>query len=163
MLGVVLALCYSATFGLNSVISRRGVIRANANYVATISIFSGPIFFLVAALIAGELLRLGEYPWQAYVYFAISGVIHFALGRTFGYRSLQLIGATRANVVTGLYAIVSVIQAVIILNEVLTPMVALGIVLSLSGPILMALKEETVAVTPKIGAALYGKHVDRPT
>src|SRR3990170_8553884 len=143
MLGTGLSLTFAALFGVNQIITRRGVLRASVNYIANISIFMGPVFFGLVALASGELLKLGQFTWQAYAYFAVAGVIHFAFGRTFAYRSLQLIGATRSNAVTGLNAIVSVGLAIAVLHERLTPLVVLGMMLSMSGPLIIGLKEST--------------------
>ena len=145
MLGTVLGLAFAAAFGVNSIITRRGVLRVSSNYIANVSILSGTVFFLLACLVAGELLKLWEFSWQTYLFFALSGIVHFALGRTFGYRAIQLIGSTRSGIVTGLNAIVSVVLAVVILHETLTLIAVLGILLSMTGPILVAFKEQTVS------------------
>lgn len=163
MLGAVLGLGFAAAFGVNSILSRRGVVRANASYVANVSILSGPVFFLVVAVIVGDIFRLGQFPWNSYAFFAIAGVVHFAFGRTFGYKSLELIGVTRSNIVTGLSTIVSVGMAVVFLKEVLSPIIVLGIALSLSGPLIVALKEQTTPKAAQTGTSPKGKEVDRQT
>ena len=163
MLGILLALGFAAGFGANSIFSRRGVLRASASYVANVSIFSGPVFFLLVTILVGEIFRVGEFPWNSYAFFAMSGVVHFAFGRTFGYRSIELIGVTRANIVTGLSAVVSVSMAMAFLQEVLTPLVAFGILLSISGPLLVAFKEKTLVTGVKEEGHPRGKYVDRRT
>lgn len=142
MLGAILGLGFAFFFGANSIIVRRGVLRVSSNYIATLTIFSGPIFFFLLTLATGELFKIPGFNWKATLFFAISGVVHFALGRTFGYRAIQILGATRSGIATGLNAVVSVVLAVIILKETLTPLMVVGICLSLSGPIVIALKEE---------------------
>lgn len=154
MLGTVLGLGFAAFFGINSIVTRRGVLRVSSNYIANVSIMSGTVFFLLVCLAAGELFRMWSFSWQTYLFFALSGIVHFALGRTFGYRAIQLIGSTRSGVVTGLNAIVSVLLAVVILHEVLTLVVVLGILLSMTGPILVALKERTVSRPASAAPAL---------
>ena len=96
MLGVLISFGFAMTYGANQIIARRGVLRASAGYVAYISIFSGPFFFLAVTAATGDLFKLGNFPLASYGLFAMSGVIHFAFGRTFGYKSLLLIGATRS-------------------------------------------------------------------
>jgi drug/metabolite transporter (DMT)-like permease len=144
MLGVILGLISAAAFGANSIIARRGTLRAGSNYVATITIFSGPIFFFVLAGIAGELNKLGGYSWQAYVFMALSGIAHFALGRTWGYRSIELIGSTRSTVVTGLSPIVTTVLAAIVLSESITFLMLIGILCTLAAP-LFILREQIAA------------------
>ncbi len=161
MLGAVFGLSFAFVFGAGSVVSRRGVLRAGGSYIANISILTGPVFFLVVCVIIGEIFRMGQFPWISYVFFAISGVIHFAFGRTFSYKALELIGATRTNVVTNLSTIVTIILAVAFLRELFTPVIALGIALSLAAPILLGVKGQTAARTDQTGPSPKGKDVDR--
>lgn len=162
MLGASMGLGCAAIFGMNQIVARRSVMRASVSYVANISILSGPLFFALMALLVGELPRMGQFTWQAHMFFAAAGVVHFALGRTFGYRSLQLIGATRTNLVTGLSAVVSVGLAIALLNERFTVLTALGFTLSVIGPLLMGLKEGDRKGNP-IAPRDEGKHIDRRT
>jgi drug/metabolite transporter (DMT)-like permease len=144
MLGVFLGLTSAAAFGANSIIARRGTLRAGSNYVATITICTGPVFFFVLAAVAGDLQKLKHYSWQAYAFMALSGIAHFALGRTWGYRCIELIGSTRANIVTGLSPIVTTILAAIVLSETITFVMLVGIVCTLGAPLLI-LREQIVA------------------
>ncbi len=163
MLGAILGLGYAAFFGVNSIVVRRGVLRVSSNYMATLTVFSGPIFFFVLTLATGELFKIAAFNWKATLFFALSGIIHFALGRTFGYRSVQILGATRSGIMTGLNAIVSVVLAVIILKETLTPLMIVGICFSLSGPIIMGLKEERTTRIVDLSVNRQSKHLDRKT
>jgi len=141
VLGAVLALGFAAFFASNSIIVRRGVFRVSANYIASMSVFAGPPFFFLLTLFTGDLFRIAGFSWKADLFFAISGVIHFAVGRTFGYRATQLLGANRSTAIVGLYALVSVVLAIIFLGEKITPLMIAGAVLSLSGPLLITWKE----------------------
>ncbi|MDP2719137.1 MAG: DMT family transporter [Dehalococcoidia bacterium] len=163
MLGVILGLGYAAFLGANTVIVRRAVFRVSPNYIATLTIFSGPVFFFLLNLATGELFKLPDFTWKATLFFAISGIVHFALGRTFGYRTVQILGSTRAGVMTGLSAMVSVVLAVTILHETITPLMMLGILFSLAGPTVIALKGEKSpgAAGQKTDTGL--KFVDRKT
>jgi len=159
MLGDILGLGSAVAFGANAIVARRGVLRASSNYIAMVSIFTGPVFFLVIAFFTGDLCRMGQVPWQAHFYLALSGVVHFTIGRTWVYRSIQLIGSTRSYIVTSLYPIVSIVLAMLLLGETMKPLLALGILFSLSGPLLTIVKEETV----ELGARREGAEVDRRT
>ncbi len=163
MLGVILGLGCAVAFGANAIVTRRGVLRASSNYIATISILIGPLFFLLAAGVKGDIYQIGQWPWQAYVYLALSGVIHFGVGRTWAYRSIQLIGSTRSYIVITLNPIVSIVLAMIVLKETIKPLMILGILFSLSGPLLTMVKEKTVARDAQSKANSYGKELDRHT
>lgn len=141
MLGAILGIGFAAFFGINSIIVRRGVFHVSVNFIATLTVFSGPIFFFFLTLFTGDLFKISHFTWKALLYFALSGIIHFALGRTFGYRSVQILGSTRSGIMTGLNAIVTLVLAMAVLGEKLTPIMVLGIIFSMSGPILIALKE----------------------
>jgi drug/metabolite transporter (DMT)-like permease len=142
MIGGILGLCSAATFGLNSIITRRGVLRVSSRYVTAISIFTGPLFFFPIATLTGEIFEVGQIPWRAYLHMALSGVCHFALGRAWAYKSIQIIGSTRSNVVISLNTVVTILLAMAVLKETLTLPMVFGILFSLSGPILILLKEE---------------------
>jgi drug/metabolite transporter (DMT)-like permease len=146
VLGVLLGLGSAAVFGANSIITRRGVLRVSSNYVATISILTGVLFFLPVTGITGDLAGIAHLHWKAYTFWALSGIIHFALGRTWAYRSLQLLGSTRSNIVTSLSPIATVALALLVLKETVTPLQSIGILFTLSGPILMLWKEQTSSV-----------------
>lgn len=144
MLGIILGLISAAAFGVNTIIARRGTVLAGSNYVATITILTGPVFFLILAGIAGELQKLGDYSWEAYVFMALSGISHFALGRTWGYRCIELIGSTRSTIVTGMSPIVTTLLATMILSEKVTFLMFIGILCSLAAP-LFILREQIVS------------------
>jgi drug/metabolite transporter (DMT)-like permease len=162
MLGVILALVSASAFGANTIITRRGMFRASSNYVATITVFSGPIFFLIIASATGDIFRLRQIPWLAFLFLALSGISHFALGRTWGYRAIQLIGSTRSNLVTSLHPIVTIILAMIILKETVTFIMVIGILCTLTGPLLIFFNEQVIAGDAQL-KNLHGRDLDRPT
>src|SRR4030042_4055270 len=102
MLGAILGLLSAAGFGVNTVITRRAMLRVSANYIATLTVFTGPLFFFGVAALTGEIWKLWHFPWQAHAFLALSGIVHFAFGPGWGYRSLRLIGAARSNNITTL-------------------------------------------------------------
>jgi drug/metabolite transporter (DMT)-like permease len=163
MLGSILGLFSAAAFGANAIITRRGMLRVSSHFIATITILTGPVFFFMVAWITRDLFKLGQFPWQAYVFFALAGICHFALGRTWAYRSIQLIGANRSNIVTGLNPIVTIALAMTILKESMTLLMAIGMICTLTGPILILLKEQVVPNTHPLKAAVPGKDLDHST
>jgi drug/metabolite transporter (DMT)-like permease len=163
MLGPVLGLISAVFFGANSIITRRGMLRASSNYVATITVFTGPIFFLMIAGITGDLFKLRQIPLQAYVFLALSGIDQFTLGRTWAYKSIQLIGSNRSNTVTSLHPVVTIVFAMIILGETMTFIMGIGILCTLAGPLLIFLKEQVIPSEVQFKANPYGKELDRPT
>jgi len=163
MLGPILGLISAIAFGANSIITRRGMLRVSSNYMAIITVFTGPIFFLIIGGVTGDLFKIRQIPLQAFVYLALSGITHFALGRTWGYKSIQLIGSTRSNIVTSLNPVVTVILAMIILRETITLIMGIGILFTLVGPLLILLKEQVISDAVQLKANPHGKELARST
>jgi drug/metabolite transporter (DMT)-like permease len=163
MLGIILGFGAAIAFAWNAIITRRGVLRASSNYVANISILTGPVLSLVVASVTGHLYEIGDFPWKACVFFSLSGIVHFAFGRTWAYKSIQLIGSNRANIVTSLSPIVSITLAIMVLGETVNALMIMGIVCALSSPFITLLKEHTVAAETNIKKSSRGKEIDRHT
>jgi drug/metabolite transporter (DMT)-like permease len=102
-------------------------------------------------------------PWLAYLFLALSGISHFALGRTWGYRSIQLIGSTRSNLVTSLHPIITVVLAIMILREAVTFIMVIGILCTITGPLLIFLKEQVFEMDSQFNKTLHGKDLDKST
>ncbi len=163
MLGAILGLISAVAFGANSIITRRGMLRVSSNYVATLTVFTGPIFFFIVGSMTGDLFKLRQMPLEAYVYLALSGITHFALGRTWSYRSIQLLGSNRSNIVTSLNPVVTIVLAMMILKETITLLMGFGILCTLIGPLLVLLKEEVIQSGGQLKSNPHGKDLDRPT
>lgn len=81
MLGAVLALLSAFSFSMNSVLVRRGVTQASASQGATITVLMGVPMFLAAALVTGQLFRVGELSGESLGLLAGAGLVHFVIGR----------------------------------------------------------------------------------
>ena len=73
MLGAFLALGFAATISGGTIIARRGVLRISSRFITSISIFTGPPFFLLIVCIVGDIFRFGQFSWQSFLFFALSG------------------------------------------------------------------------------------------
>lgn len=163
MIGTLLGLGSAIFFAANMIITRRGVLRVSSNYIAIGSIFTGTLFFLLLLALTGHLPGLMNIPWKALVFWTLSGIIHFALGRTWAYRSIQFIGSNRSNVVTSLNPVVTIILALVILHEEVNGLMGVGIVFSLAGPLVILLKEKTLNIKSPHTDMIQGREVDRFT
>lgn len=161
MLGIFFGLASAAAFGVNTVVTRRGVLQTGSAYIANVSVYIGLLFFVLVSGITGDLLVVTRLPEKAYLFWAASGITHFALGRTWAYRSIQLLGANRSNMTTSLSPIATVSLAMVLLDERLTPVQFLGVLFTLSGPLLILFKEETTSGDP--AGPRRGNEVDRRT
>ncbi len=137
MLGVFLAALSAATFAFNNASARRGVLTGSVSQALAITVPIGvPIFFLVA-LATGHLGSLADLPADAIGLLALAGVLHFVVGRYGNFRAAQAIGANLAGPVIQLSLAVTLVLAIVVLKESLTPLRMLGIVLLALGPMLM--------------------------
>ena len=150
MLGSLLALASAFTFGLNAAIIRRGVLTGTALQGMAINVPLGVPIFIVAAAAAGSIGLLFEFSLQAYLFLAISGVIHFAFGRYCNARALKAMGGNLVRPIHQLNVLLALVLALWLLDEVLTPLRIFGIVLVMLGPLFVL--QERKAFSAKMEA-----------
>lgn len=133
MLGAILALLSAASFGLNDASIRRGVLTGTPFQAMVISVPLGILVFLAGALIAGRAGQIFEFSEASYLFLALGGIVHFCWGRYWNYSAIRALGTNLASPVQQTSLIVALGGAVMFLEEVLTPLRLLGIVLIFLG------------------------------
>ncbi|MPZ53813.1 MAG: EamA family transporter, partial [Acidimicrobiia bacterium] len=136
--GILFTLLSAASFGANNVVVRRGLLGMSAGQGLYITVLLGIPLFGLAALLSGQLFRLGDLTWFGGGLLAVAGVVHFVAGRYCTFRAVGAIGANRTMPLQALSGFYSVIIAVIFLDEHLSMIIAIGIVLAMLGPGLIA-------------------------
>jgi drug/metabolite transporter (DMT)-like permease len=149
MLGVLFALISTASFSFNTVMVRRGVVRASASAGAFVTVLMGVPMFAVAALVSGQLFRAAELPGTGYILLSAAGILHFGFGRYCNYRAVGAIGATRVAPVQSFTIPYSVFIAFLFLGETINWGMAVGIGLILVGPAIMIERASTQAPKPQ--------------
>ncbi len=134
MLGFFFAIISSASFGLNNAAVRRGVLTGSVMQGLYVTVILGVPLFLVAALVTGQLFDAAVLPLQSYLLLIGAGVIHFYGGRYCNYRSIAAMGANRSAPIRNMAIPVSIVIAILFLNETVTPFMVLGIILIMIGP-----------------------------
>jgi drug/metabolite transporter (DMT)-like permease len=137
VLGGLLSVLSAACFGLNNATVRRGVVTGSVLQGLIISVPIGVPLFFLAALAAGSLDELGRFSSMSLFLLGCAGVVHFVLGRYCNYRALKAMGANLTGPVQQLSLLVSLAGAVLLLNEYLTPLHIIGIILTFFGPAVM--------------------------
>ena len=137
MLGVVLAALSAATFAFNNASARRVVLTGSVAQALAITVPIGVPMFLLAALTTGQLGALSHFSGAAIGLLALAGVLHFVVGRYGNFRAAQAIGANLSGPVIQLSLGITLILAVLVLKEPMTPLRILGIALLVSAPALM--------------------------
>ncbi|MPZ50487.1 MAG: EamA family transporter [Dehalococcoidia bacterium] len=162
MLGALIALLSALAFAFNGVLVRRGVVHATASQGAFVTVLMGVPMFLIAALVAGQLLRIGDLSLAAFGFLTAAGVIHFVVGRYFNYQAIGAIGASRTGPLQALQIPYSVVVALIFLDEGVTLWMVIGIALIMLGPIVMVERRTPAPVAAAAMPAPVAPAADQP-
>ena len=142
LLGIVFSLLSAATFALNAAAARRAVLSGTVLQGLMITVPLGVPLFLALMLAAGEMHLLRTFPPDAFAWFAAAGIVHFVIGRYGNYASSAAIGANLASPILQCEVLITLVLAIVMLGEYLTPLRALGIALVLLGPGLVVNRED---------------------
>ncbi len=158
MLGALLALASGACFGLNIAALRRGVLSASVLQAMTITVLFGVPFFAIAALVFGAYPALAAMTLPAHAWMAAAGIVHFIGGRYSDYRATQALGVALSTPVQQFTVAVSLALAVTFLNEHITGLKLFGLVLMLSGPVVLTLRrrQAEAAAATKVFRPAFG-------
>lgn len=125
MLGFLFALLAAGGWGVGSIFSRlglRGIPTSLGNMLVGLS---GIVTILLAMLLleGDALLRMSL---SGIAWFAMTGVINFALGRDLSLQAIERLGAARSSLVTAIYPLFAILLAVLFIGERLSVLVAAG-------------------------------------
>ncbi|PHR56579.1 MAG: hypothetical protein COA47_12735 [Robiginitomaculum sp.] len=149
MLGIGLALTSAAFFGLNNATVRRGVLHATVLQGLAITVPFGVPIFAVIALIFGGFDAMANWNISAWGWMSLAGVVHFVFGRYGNYRATQALGATLSTPVQQISILVAIALAVVFLDESLTVLNCIGVVLVLIGPAIMMARRKKIMASAK--------------
>jgi len=136
MLGAILAFTSAALFGLNNATMRRAVINATVLQGMAVTVPVGIPVFLVFAVLMGGFGAMQSWPVATWGWMSLAGVVHFVIGRYGNYRATQALGAALSSPIQQFSIVISVLLAMVFLNETLSPLNFLGIVLIILAPML---------------------------
>lgn len=134
MAGGLLALFAAATFALNNAAFRRGALTGTVAQAMVISLGLGLVFFLAVALATGAFTALATFPPLSVAMLCVAGALHFAWGRYCNFRATKAMGANLVGPPQQASLVVTLVLAIVVLEEALTPLRALGIALVALGP-----------------------------
>ena len=158
MLGAIFAIFSAATFALNNVAARRGVITGTPIQGMAVTIPVGLLGFVPLALVAGWATHFPHLPARSIAWMAGVGLLHFGLGRYCNYRANQAAGVNLTAPVIQLQVFVSVVLAVIVLGEPCTVLQLLGGVVMVAGALLtqrQPMKPASAAGSDKRGGHVF--------
>jgi drug/metabolite transporter (DMT)-like permease len=134
MLGGVLALMAAVAFALNNAAFRRGALTGSVAQGMAISLAIGVVIFVVAAALAGAWDEVTAFPRSSFWLLCLAGVAHFAWGRYCNFRATKAMGANLVGPPQQASIIITLVLAILVLGEALTPLRILGILLIVFGP-----------------------------
>ncbi len=104
--------------------------------LALISLVTGTVLILILAFAfhTEEVLALGG---VAFLWFLLSGVINFPLGRFFEYTSVNLTGVSRTSTIIGASPLFASIMAVTVGGETMSPLLIVGTIATVCGVLLI--------------------------
>ena len=138
MIGLLLALLSGLSFAVSNVYIRTGMHRSGEAF-SLIPIFAciGTIIFGVMSFAVGAFNDLGSLTWVGLTALSVAGIIHYILGRIFGYTGIRLIGANRAVPIFSSSLLIAALLGIFLMGEPLTLSIILAVVLILTGVILI--------------------------
>jgi drug/metabolite transporter (DMT)-like permease len=136
VLGGLLAICSAACFAFNNASVRRAVLTGSIIQGMAITVPIGVPLFFLAALATGHLAAVGGFRPASLMALSAAGILHFVWGRYCNYRATRAMGTNLVAPVQQFNLLVTLVIAVWLLGEQLTPLKILGIVLILIGPTL---------------------------
>jgi drug/metabolite transporter (DMT)-like permease len=130
--GVIYALIAGLFWGTSPVLVKRGLAHSNVS-AATLYQQATILLTLVAsAVLEGDLFS-GKIAPLAVLIFCGTGVVGAYLGRTLFVKSVDEIGASRAQSLNNSSPLITVLLAALLLGEPLSPAVLVGVLLIISG------------------------------
>lgn len=131
-MGVALGLTAAFLFGISSVIVRIGLQELRSSTGTMISLFSGLCLVMTLALIF-DWEAITQLSGKSYLWFMLSGLLNFPMGRFMNFSSVQRIGVSRATPVVNSAPLFAAAFAILILGEQMTLFLFLGTVSVMAG------------------------------
>lgn len=137
MLAVAFALSAAILFALNAIALRRATAHGPPLAGLLVSAMTSLPVIAVIVMATGEYRHYAEVGSAAGL-FALAALGEFVIGGALFYTAISLIGSSRTGVLVGTYPLFSLVLAASILDERIGLLVAVGGILVISGPIVLA-------------------------
>jgi drug/metabolite transporter (DMT)-like permease len=136
-MGVLFGILSAASFSLNMIAVRRGVLIASATQGMYITIIGGVPLFALSALVTGQLFDIREITSWAWLYLPAAGIVHFNIGRYGNYQTVRYIGANASTPFRSLTPLFAVSMSIVFLDDSITVLKGFGIGLVILAPLVM--------------------------
>jgi drug/metabolite transporter (DMT)-like permease len=149
---LITAFCWSAgSFAFSTAAKRLGTLLLNLN-----RLILAAIFLAITITVLGLSMKISE---TQMIYLSVSGIIGFIFGDTFLFKAYQHIGARISMILMSLSPIMSGLLAYFFLNETMTWLSIIGILVTIGGvALVIGKRKETPASKYKISniGIVYG-------
>ena len=145
--GVFYALVAGLFWGTSPVLVKRGLAGADVSAATLYQQATILLTLFLSALLEGDLF-LGKIPSVAVLIFAGTGVVGAYLGRTLFVRSVDQIGASRAQSLNNSSPLITVLLAAAVLGERLSFAVLIGVMFIISGVFFVTQSEPAPGAKP---------------
>lgn len=129
MSGAVWAVFSGIGFGFFQAINRRAVSNMDVFVSTFMQLFVSAIILVAGSMVTQDISDLVDAPVSALANFILAGLLHFAIGWTFLNASQKRIGAARTAILLGTTPLFGALLAFITLDERVTLLTLLGILL----------------------------------
>lgn len=136
-MGVLFGILSAASFSLNMIAVRRGVLLASATQGMYITIIGGVPLFAISALVTGQIFDIGQITAWAWLYLPAAGIVHFNIGRYGNYQTVRYIGANASTPFRSLTPLFAVAMSIVFLDDSITALKGFGIGLVILAPLVM--------------------------
>ena len=117
MWGEVLAIMSAVTWASSTVLSAEALKKVDPIRSNAVKSFLSAVLMLPIAFAAGEMSNLSEVSIQAVLLVIAAAVIGFGIGDTLLFRSIMIVGVSRAYTITYTYPLLTMVVAVVLLGE----------------------------------------------
>ena len=142
MFGLVCAVMSAVAFAANDTALRRGILFASVYKSIIITVPIGFPVFLLAITLTNSWSSLLALDLAQFLFFGSAGIIHFIVGRYFGYKTIESVGATQAGPIVQLGLLISVFFAYHLFDEEITNIHIIAIFLIILAPMIILLGHE---------------------
>ena len=152
MSGIFLAIISAAIFGFQNAAARRAVVTATPLQGMVITVPTVVPMIAVICYFLGGFQVIQNWSYVTYLLAGAAGVMHFVIGRFCNYVSMQALGSTLSTPIQQLSTIFSLFFAVSLLNETLTGLNIVGVLLVSIGPALLISRRHSYSAKNTAGA-----------
>lgn len=136
LLGIGFSLLAAVGFGSTAVLARPALAHTPLSLGTFISVLSSLAFIGIIAVVS-DLSALFAIPPSALAWFALLGLLNFALGRLFYYRGIERVGVARSAPIVGATPLAAGVMALLVYGEPVSYLLALGVVAVIAGVVLI--------------------------